>query len=272
MSVVLRDGLFAQSTHDDWQAVAAPKVEGTWNLHEAFSKDDLDFFVMSSFISGVVGNPGQASYASANTFLDAFTHFRHSHEMAASVLDIGAMGDVAFVSQNQGVMDHLNAKSGYILQEQDLLDGLGLAIKHFRPSPRTEASAWKGSANPCQIGLGFGMSLPSNAPENQAVWRNDTRMSVYRNKNAAASAGIDDRASRRSGGEDPLKVLLATVWNDPTLFKAQSSIDIVATYIGTTLFNLMRPLEDLDVKMSPKSLDMDSLVAIEPKNWFKQRV
>lgn len=273
MSMVLRDGLFAQSTHEDWKAVAAPKVEGTWNLHKVFAKDDLDFFVMFSSIAGIVGNPGQASYASANTFLDAFMHFRHSEGMPASVLDIGAMGDVGFVSQNQGVMDHLTAKFGYILQEQDLLDGLELAIKHSRPSPQTQPSTWKGSANPSQIGLGFRMSLSSTAPENKAVWRNDKRMSVYRNKDATASGGIDDQASRRTGGDDPLKVLLATASNDPAFFTAQSSIDVMATYIGATLFDfMMRPLEDLDVKMSPKSLGMDSLVAIELKNWFKQRV
>jgi NADP-dependent 3-hydroxy acid dehydrogenase YdfG len=214
MSMVLRDGLFAQSTHEDWQAVAAPKVDGTWNLHQAFSKDDLDFFVMFSSISGVVGNPGQASYASANTFLDAFTHFRHSEGMAASVLDIGAMGDVGFVSQNQGVMDHLSAKFGYILQEQDLLDGLELAIKHSRPLPQAKPSISKGSANPSQIGLGFRMSLPSTAPDNKAVWRNDSRMSVYRNRDSTASAGIDDQASSRAGGDDPLKVLLATASNE----------------------------------------------------------
>ena len=273
MSMVLRDGMFAQSTHDDWQAVAAPKVEGTWNLHNAFSKDDLDFFVMFSSISGVVGNPGQSSYASANTFLDAFMHFRHSEGKTASVLEIGAMGDVGFVSQHQGVMDHLTAKFGYILQEQDLLDGLELAIKRSRPLPQTKPSAWKGFANPSQIGLGFRSSLPSTAPENKAVWRNDSRMSVYRNKDTAASAGVDDQVGRRSGGDDPLKVLLATASGDPAFFKAQSSIDVMATYIGATLFDfMMRSLEDLDVKMSPKSLGMDSLVAIELKNWFKQRV
>jgi NADP-dependent 3-hydroxy acid dehydrogenase YdfG len=273
MSMVLQDGLFAQSTHEDWQAVAAPKVEGTWNLHKAFSKDDLDFFVMFSSISGTVGNPGQASYASANTFLDAFMHFRHNEGMAASVLDIGAMGDVGFVSQNQSVMDHLSAKFGYVLQEQDLLDGLELAIKHSRIFPQMEPSTWKSCANRSQIGLGFKMSLPSTAPENKAVWRNDTRMSIYRNQDATASAGVDDQSSRRSGGDDLLKVLLATASNDPAFLEAQTSIDIMATYIGATLFDfMMRPLEDLDVKMSPKSLGMDSLVAIELKNWFKQRV
>jgi hypothetical protein len=170
-------------------------------------------------------------------------------------------------------MDHLTAKFGYILQEQDLLDGLELAIKHSRPSLQTQPSTWKGSANPSQIGLGFRMSLPSTAPENKAVWRNDKRMSVYRNKDATASGGIDDQASRRTGGDDPLKVLLATASNDPAFFTAQSSLDVMATYIGATLFDfMMRPLEDLDVKMSPKSLGMDSLVAIELKNWFKQRV
>lgn len=98
-------------------------------------------------------------------------------------------------------------------------------------------------------------------------------MSIYRNKDTATNAGVDDQTSKRAGGDDPLKVLLATASNDPDFFKAENSMEIMATYIGATLFDfMMRPLEDLDIKMSPKSLGMDSLVAIELKNWFKQRV
>lgn len=72
MSMVLRDENFESMTFDDWRTASAPKVQGTWNLHNATLKADLDFFLLFRSLSGSVGQPGQANYASANTFLDAF--------------------------------------------------------------------------------------------------------------------------------------------------------------------------------------------------------
>lgn len=77
-------------------------VNGTWNLHEALDGPKLDFFVFSSW-SGLRGQWGQANYAAANT-LDAFVQYRRKQELPASVLNIGVMEDIGYVSRNAGVL------------------------------------------------------------------------------------------------------------------------------------------------------------------------
>ncbi len=78
MSMVLSDRSFNSMTIEDWNAAVDPKVKGTWNLHHesVSAAADLDFFVLFSSISGIIGQPGQGNYASANTFLDAFAQYR----------------------------------------------------------------------------------------------------------------------------------------------------------------------------------------------------
>lgn len=49
-----------------------PKAQGTLNLQQVVAEEEkngaLDFFVMFSSVSSVVGNFGQSSYASANAY------------------------------------------------------------------------------------------------------------------------------------------------------------------------------------------------------------
>lgn len=47
-----------------WHEVLGPKVEGSLVLHDLFSRpEDLDFFVMTSSISALLGAGGQSNYA-----------------------------------------------------------------------------------------------------------------------------------------------------------------------------------------------------------------
>ncbi len=80
---------------EDWEAAIKPKVDGTWNLHKATEYHPLDFMVMFSSFSGLVGQRGQSNYASANTFLDAFAQYRNANGLPASVLDIGPIEDAS---------------------------------------------------------------------------------------------------------------------------------------------------------------------------------
>lgn len=56
--------------------VLAPKLIGTLQLDEVTSNQPLDFFVLFSSISAMVGNIGQSDYAYANGFLDRFAEHR----------------------------------------------------------------------------------------------------------------------------------------------------------------------------------------------------
>ncbi len=72
----LGDSLIALKTQEDAERVLAPKVRGTLNLDAAVEGLTLDVFVCFSSISAVAGLAGQADYAAANAFLDAFAAAR----------------------------------------------------------------------------------------------------------------------------------------------------------------------------------------------------
>ena len=65
-AMVLSDGLFADMTFENFDRVLKPKIDGSKNLDDVFSHQHLDFFIMFSSLSAVIGNPGQANYSAAN--------------------------------------------------------------------------------------------------------------------------------------------------------------------------------------------------------------
>lgn len=74
---LLRDSLMLKKTEADFTDVLAAKVAGTVLLDQATTDLDLDFFVLFSSTSAVLGNPGQADYATANAFMDSFASYRN---------------------------------------------------------------------------------------------------------------------------------------------------------------------------------------------------
>jgi acyl transferase domain-containing protein/acyl carrier protein len=76
----------------DWQRfteVMAPKVAGTWILHELTRDLPLDFFVMFSSAAALVGIAGLGNYTAANTFQDAFAHYRRRLGLPAMSVNWG---------------------------------------------------------------------------------------------------------------------------------------------------------------------------------------
>ena len=73
---VLRDGYLAVQTPAMLREVVEPKVRGALLLDDATRDDALDMFAMFSSAAGPLGNAGQAGYAYASSFLDAFAGWR----------------------------------------------------------------------------------------------------------------------------------------------------------------------------------------------------
>ena len=63
--------LIGQVTHEELQRVLRPKIDGTVVLEELTRDQDLDFIVLFSSTTALLGASGFAAYAAANAFLDA---------------------------------------------------------------------------------------------------------------------------------------------------------------------------------------------------------
>ena len=83
---VTEDAVLSNIDWESFARVLSPKVQGSTNLGASARGRALDFFVLFSSVAGLLGNPGQASYAAANAFQDALAqHLRARGVPALSV-------------------------------------------------------------------------------------------------------------------------------------------------------------------------------------------
>jgi acyl transferase domain-containing protein len=69
-------GIIQLKTSEIADPVLQPKVQGTLALSELLADSELDFLILCSSITALIGGPGQVDYCAANAFLDAFARSR----------------------------------------------------------------------------------------------------------------------------------------------------------------------------------------------------
>ncbi len=102
---VLDDGLISSLTPDRIDVVLRAKVDGAWHLHELTQDLDLSAFVMFSSMAGIVGTPGQANYAAANSFLDALAAFRRARGLPGLSMAWGLWEQASAMTAHLGDRD-----------------------------------------------------------------------------------------------------------------------------------------------------------------------
>ncbi|MGZ4563535.1 MAG: SDR family NAD(P)-dependent oxidoreductase [Mycobacterium sp.] len=102
---ILDDGLVLSLTPDRVDAVLRAKVDGAWHLHELTRDLDLSAFVVFSSMAGIVGTPGQANYAAANSFLDGLVAHRRAHGLAGLSLAWGLWEQASAMTAHLGERD-----------------------------------------------------------------------------------------------------------------------------------------------------------------------
>lgn len=234
--------------YSDWESVTSSKVAGAWNLHNALLETRLDFFVTISSVAGAVGNRGQAAYAAANCFLNAFCQYRIKQGLPASSIDLTAVSDVGYLAENSEkatqVAENLGSET---ISEVEVLALLAAAI--------TGRMA-KDCNSHCMTGLKIG------AHTRDVFWVGDAKFSHLRR--TADAKLLDENTAA------PVISISNALKNSQTY---QSALSLIYnSLVAKVSAVLMVPEDEMD-SMKPISVyGLDSLVAIEIRNWITREL
>ncbi|KFZ23643.1 hypothetical protein V502_01879 [Pseudogymnoascus sp. VKM F-4520 (FW-2644)] len=267
MPMLMRDRAFTAMTYEDWTLAVGPKVTGAWNLHNTSKQCDLDFFVLFSSLSGATGNPGQANYAAANTFLDAFVQYRHQQGLPASVIDLGLMGEIGFVSKRSRLADRLQNQGWLSVDENDLLQALHLSMTKSLPRGLCLDKSGERYVSASQLFIGGLRSAKASFRlDSNFFWESDRRLSLLLKVDAEISKGS-------TGTDDKLALFISSVEEGLTPLDSEQSRQFLMQAIGARIYQFMlQPVEDVNTSISLRSLGVDSLITIEIRNWWRRNL
>lgn len=242
--------MFENMTIEDWYTAVRPKVQASWNLHETLPKD-LDFFILLSSSSGMIGNRGQANYCAGNSYQDALARHRICNGLKATSLDLCTILSVGFVAENTEIdlVAHLRGAGFCSMREEEYH-----AVLDELCNPHLEQT----SPLKAQISLGF--EIPENLRSKgleKPEWMSDP---LFRHLfQIRTFAGSGDSAGESAN----YRVLLIGAESH------DAATEIIFDALVKKLCKLLN-IESQDVEPSKPLLafGIDSLVAVELRTWL----
>jgi NAD(P)-dependent dehydrogenase (short-subunit alcohol dehydrogenase family) len=128
----LHEALFSRMPNSAWHTGIQPKWRGTWNLHNALDaqgqNDSLDFFLLTSSVSGSVATATESNYCAANGFLDTFARWRRTQGLKAVSVGLGMISEVGYLHENPEIEALLLRKGIQPLNEEEFLQIIDLSL------------------------------------------------------------------------------------------------------------------------------------------------
>ncbi len=129
-AVAYDDAMIGDITPSRLAAVMAPKVDGALHLTDALLRHKVspEFFVSFSSLAQVVGWPGQASYAAANSFLEALAGWQRGHGINGQCINWGALGESGQVARSGQMQGYLESAGWIAMPDVAVLGALATAL------------------------------------------------------------------------------------------------------------------------------------------------
>ncbi|KAK2024963.1 putative polyketide synthase [Colletotrichum zoysiae] len=261
-AMVLRDRMFGTMTAQEFREPIAPKYNGTWNLHKVSleQKQPLDFFVLLSSISGLVGQLGQANYAAGNTFLDSFAAYRLRQGLPACSINLGPVGDVGYL-KDKDMLGRIFESRGWQPINEPLL--------HRIVSTAILQETHRLNPNPAYAGQLVTALEPGNPPFDPYH-----RFSALRAAAGTTGASGGQGAGSSSSSQATRLAMLKNASKGGGGTGDDNNMHETLVAAATELVNavLMRSLgtgEPLDPTRPLSIYGVDSLVAVELRNWAR---
>ncbi|KAK8041286.1 hypothetical protein PG994_014293 [Apiospora phragmitis] len=243
-AMVLNDALFENMTHSQWVRTMRSKVATSWNVHTLLGS--LDFMILLSSVSGIVGNPGQSNYAAGCTFQDELAHWRSRHGSRTTAIDLGVVGDVGVVAETDRLKRHF-AGGAQGLGQVDAREILALLDICCDPA----AAA---STSPPQIVMGL-HTPPTSSP---APWSRPRSWSGPSSRTSSTDHATKYSTTRSSPG---------ALFRQAGTAEARTAV-VVAMLTRRLARALALEPDDVDTERPLHAFGVDSLVGVELRNWI----
>ncbi|MGW9440035.1 type I polyketide synthase [Streptomyces sp. NPDC055607] len=132
-AVVIEDRTITQLEPRHLKSVLPPKVHGTHVLHELTRGLPLDFFVLYSSAAATMGSPGQANYAAANAFMDAYAWNRRLAGLPGLTVNWGRWGEIGLAARDVAAGKRMTARGLAPMDPEDALGVLGRLMADCSP-------------------------------------------------------------------------------------------------------------------------------------------
>ncbi|KAJ9490163.1 hypothetical protein VN97_g3106 [Penicillium thymicola] len=245
-AMVLADAPLQSMTYSQWHKCVQPKVQGAYNLHNATMGIPLSFFVCFSSISAFFGGKAQANYAAANACLDSLMGYRRQLGLPASTMNCGRITGHGVAAEDAALERYMEDIGYDGVNRQELLYQVENAIFSHIPSQVSSSGL-----DLYQTLTGVTLARDDVFWAKRSIFKN-----LYRNHDFNVQSG-----QRGAGGEISLLAVFQQV-TDPL-----ERFDLILQRFVNKL-SVLLGLSPESLKPADPVYGLDSLVAIELRNWF----
>jgi NADPH:quinone reductase-like Zn-dependent oxidoreductase/NAD(P)-dependent dehydrogenase (short-subunit alcohol dehydrogenase family) len=254
----LDDSIFHKMSYRQWMAATRPKVQGSWNLHELLP-DTLDFFIMLSSLAGIIGSVSQANYAAGNTYQDALAHYRRSKGLPALSINLGIIRGLGYVAEHKDVAARLGQIGLASVNESQFFHLLQCAIA---------GTADNQSRLPDQLLTGAGTGGAMRAAEKAETEINLSWLDTQAAFSHLRRLGDETLKAERGGSQDggKTKQLVGDLGCAKTMDQAAQTAQQILLERMARVISIS--VSDIDTSKPVYAYGVDSLVAVELRNWL----
>lgn len=237
-------------TYEQWRTAIEPKVLGTLNLHMVLG-DSLDFFILLSSSGGIVGSYAQGNYCAGNTFQDAFARYRSSLGLPGRTIDVGFVEGEGYTAENEGAAEFITRQGLRPYKLQEFLATVNDAIRN--PTAASPSMS--------QLLCGTSRADPTSETKESTLQYPDPKFSHIWTKVAQ-----QERVKVNTGQVDVQTALRSVTTSEEV-------VETMQLAIKTKLSRLLAvSMDEFRLDRSVASLGMDSLIAVELRNWIKTQL
>jgi len=243
-AMVLDDAALVNMTPGRMVEVMDPKIKGAWNLHTLTKAISLDYFVLFSSISSLIGMPGQGNYVAANSFLDGLSYYRRACGLPGITINWGYLGEVGVAARNQETAARFERQG----------------LRSFSPGQAVELMARFLKFDPVQMAV-----INMDWSKFGEVFQTHTASPKFSDLWLDESEGIGEDGAARSDKSGLRKLLLTGSEKEQIKLLNNALCEQVAKVLGIspTKISMEKPLTELG---------FDSLMSVELRNWVENNL